>query len=100
MKNHTCVKNPTGAARAGGERHKTTEAAMRYEYEHVELKNNPLYQAKVEDGIHRRIIDARAAQGCRFVAMIPTLEGASGKTLAYDLVFEVPDAAPVSGAAR
>lgn len=64
---------------------------MRYEYEQVELNNNVFYQAKVENAAHRAIIDERARKGHRFVAMIPTLEGANGKTLAFDLVFEVEE---------
>ena len=64
---------------------------MRYEYEQVELNNNVFYQAKVEDAAHRAIIDEHAKKGHRFVVMIPTLEGANGKTLAFDLVFEVDE---------
>ncbi len=64
---------------------------MRYEYEQVELNNNVFYQAKVEDAAHRAIIDEHAKKGHWFVAMIPTLEGANGKTLAFDLVFEVDE---------
>lgn len=64
---------------------------MRYEYEQVELNNNVFYQAKVEGAVHRAIIDEHAKEGHRFVAMIPTLEGANGKTLAFDLVFEVEE---------
>lgn len=64
---------------------------MRCEYEQVELNNNVFYQAKVENAAHRAIIDERAKKGHRFVAMIPTLEGANGKTLAFDLVFEVEE---------
>ena len=45
----------------------------------------------LEGAVHRAIIDEHAKEGHRFVAMIPTLEGANGKTLAFDLVFEVDE---------
>ena len=64
---------------------------MKYLYEQIELNNNVFYQAKVPGLLHRQIIDEHAKLGHRFVASIPTLEGANGKTLAFDLVFEVDE---------
>ena len=63
----------------------------KYLYEQIELNNNVFYQAKVPGLLHRQIIDEHAKRGHRFVASIPTLEGANGKTLAFDLVFEVDE---------
>ena len=64
---------------------------MHYEYERVDMKNNVVYQARVMDEIHRKLIDERARQGHRFVGYVPTVSGANGKILSFDLVFEVKD---------
>lgn len=64
---------------------------MHYEYVTINFNNNPVFQAKVEGKAHRVVIDERAAMGQRFCGMVPTVSGANGKILQYDLVFEVQD---------
>lgn len=64
---------------------------MRYEYERIDMKNNVVYQARVMDEIHRTVIDEHAKKGHRFVGYVPTVSGANGKILAFDLVFEIND---------
>lgn len=67
----------------------TTEGRpFHYEYVTVDFANNPVFQART-DGEHRRVIDERAAAGQRFCGMVPTVSGANGKILQYDLIFEV-----------
>lgn len=65
---------------------------MHYEYETIEMDNNPLYQAHVVENEHRRIIDEQAAAGHRFAGYIPIVSGANGKILSFDLVFEASEA--------
>lgn len=64
---------------------------MHYEYATISMTNNVVYQARIEDEQHRKIIDEHAAQGQRFAGYVPTVSGANGKILAFDLVFEVDD---------
>ncbi len=61
---------------------------MRYEYERVKLdKNNYALNADMES--HRDIIDAKAAEGKRYVGWFPVTQGPTGKTVEFDLIFEV-----------
>lgn len=58
----------------------------KYEYVKVVLKNNPATNAISEE--HRRIIDSYAEKGYRYAGYIPVKQGASGKTVEIDLIFE------------
>lgn len=61
---------------------------MRYEYERVKLdKNN--FTNKADMSSHREVIDRKAAEGARYVGWFPAVQGPSGKTLEFDLIFEV-----------
>lgn len=61
---------------------------MRYEYERVKLdKNN--FTNKADMSRHREVIDRKAAEGARYVGWFPAVQGPSGKTLEFDLIFEV-----------
>lgn len=61
---------------------------MRYEYVRVELyKNSRAKNADMES--HREAIDKMAAQGKRYVGWFPAVQGPSGKTVEFDLIFEV-----------
>lgn len=61
---------------------------MRYEYERVKLdKNN--FSNKADMNSHREVIDRKAAEGARYVGWFPAVQGPSGKTLEFDLIFEV-----------
>ena len=37
----------------------------------------------------REVIDRKAAEGARYVGWFPAVQGPSGKTLEFDLIFEV-----------
>ena len=41
------------------------------------------------DGSHREIIDRKAAEGARYVGWFPVTQGPTGKTVEFDLIFEV-----------
>ena len=61
---------------------------MRYEFVRVNVdKNNPAKSAEMES--HRGIIEAKAAEGARYVGFFPVRQTSSGKTLTFDLIFEV-----------
>ena len=61
---------------------------MRYEYVRVKVdKNNRTMNAEM--GSHREIIDGKAQEGARYVGWFPAVQGPSGKTVEFDLVFEV-----------
>ena len=61
---------------------------MKYEYERVKLdKNN--YALNADMASHREIIDRHAAEGARYVGWFPVTQGPTGKTVEFDLVFEV-----------
>ena len=61
---------------------------MRYEYIRVKLdKNNYALNADMES--HREIIDRMASEGKRYVGWFPVVQGPSGKTVEFDLIFEV-----------
>ena len=61
---------------------------MRYEYVRVKLdKNN--YALNADMGSHRKIIDRKAAEGARYVGWFPVVQGPTGKTVEFDLIFEV-----------
>ena len=61
---------------------------MRYEYERVKLdKNNYALNADMES--HRSIIDRKASEGARYVGWFPVVQGPTGKTVEFDLIFEV-----------
>ena len=63
---------------------------VRYEYVRVKLdKNNYALNADMES--HREIIDNKAAEGARYVGWFPVTQGPSGKTVEFDLIFEVED---------
>jgi hypothetical protein len=38
---------------------------------------------------HREIIDGMASQGKRYVGWFPVTQGPTGKTVEFDLIFEV-----------
>ena len=61
---------------------------MKYEYVQVKLdKNNYALNADMES--HRGIIDRKAAEGARYVGWFPVTQGPTGKTVEFDLIFEV-----------
>ena len=63
---------------------------MRYEYVQVKLdKNNYALNADMES--HRDIIDSKTAEGARYVGWFPVTQGPTGKTVEFDLIFEVED---------
>ncbi len=63
---------------------------MRYEYVQVKLdKNNYALNADMES--HRDIINSKAAEGARYVGWFPVTQGPSGKTVEFDLIFEVEE---------
>jgi len=63
---------------------------MRYEYVQVKLdKNNYALNADMKS--HRDIINSKAAEGARYVGWFPVTQGPSGKTVEFDLIFEVED---------
>ena len=57
-----------------------------YEFVNIVLKNNPATNAFLAE--HREIISEYAKKGYRYVGYIPTKQGASGKTVELDLIFE------------
>ena len=63
---------------------------MRYEYVQVKLdKNNYALNADMES--HRDIIDSKAAEGAHYVGWFPVTQGPTGKTVEFDLIFEVEE---------
>ena len=61
---------------------------MKYEYTTVKLdKNNYALNADMES--HREIINRKASEGARYVGWFPVKQGPSGKTIEFDLIFEV-----------
>ena len=61
---------------------------MHYEYVRVKLdKNNYAKNAGMDS--HRKVIDEQAAEGKRYVGWFPAAQGPSGKTVEFDLIFEV-----------
>ena len=61
---------------------------MRYEYVRIKLdKNNYAKNADMES--HREVIDQKAAEGARYVGWFPATQGPSGKTIEFDLIFEI-----------
>ena len=61
---------------------------MKYEYVRVKLdKNNYAHNADMES--HREVIDRMAAEGKRYVGWFPAVQGPTGKTVEFDLIFEV-----------
>ena len=61
---------------------------MQYLYDRVKLdKNNYALNADMES--HREIIGRRAAEGARYVGWFPVTQGPTGKTVEFDLIFEV-----------
>lgn len=63
----------------------------RYEYEKVEVGGNGwsvLGGFGLSSEKYREIVDRRAEEGWRFVAMVPLETRASGMTESYELVFE------------
>ena len=55
-------------------------------YEYVNVVYEGIYASKLNE--HRQIIDARAAEGWRYVGYIPTHESSHGQTCIIDLIFE------------
>ena len=61
---------------------------MHYEYVRVDMdKNSPRSSAYMES--HCEIIDQNAAEGARYIGWFPVRQTSSGKTLVFDLIFEV-----------
>lgn len=58
----------------------------KYEYVNVKLENNPATSAMLSK--HREIINSYAEKGYSYVGYLPTKQGASGKTVEMDLIFE------------
>ncbi len=61
---------------------------MRYEYVRVGADTNKLRASAYMES-HRKIIDQKAAEGARYVGWFPVRQTSSGKTLEFDLIFEV-----------
>ena len=61
---------------------------MRYEFVRVKLdKNN--YAMNADMASHREVINRKAEEGARYVGWFPAVQGPSGKTVEFDLIFEV-----------
>lgn len=58
----------------------------KYEFVTVKLKNSPPGSAFLTE--HREIIADYAQKGFEYKGFIPTQQGASGKTVEIDLIFE------------
>ena len=58
----------------------------KYEYVEVKLQNNPVTNAVLAE--HRQVINDWAQKGYKYVGYIPTKQGASGKAVVIDLIFE------------
>ncbi len=58
----------------------------KYEFVNVKLDNCPPGSAYLKE--HRKIIEEYAAKGFVYKGYIPTHQGASGKTVEVDLIFE------------
>ena len=58
----------------------------KYEFIGLKTDNNPVTNAFLSE--HRRIISAKAEEGYCYIGFIPTKQGASGKTVELDLIFE------------
>lgn len=58
----------------------------KYEFVHIALKNNPATNAFLTE--HRDIINEYAANGYSYAGYVPTKQGASGKAVEIDLIFE------------
>lgn len=58
----------------------------KYTYVNVKLQNNPATNANLSE--HRKIIDDMAQKGYVYAGYVPTKQGASGKTVEIDLIFE------------
>ena len=63
---------------------------MRYEYERVKLDKSS-FSNKADMDSHREVIDRKAAEGACYVGWFPAVQGPSGKTIEFDLVFEVSE---------
>lgn len=50
-------------------------------------KNNYALNADMES--HREVIDRMAAEGMRYAGWFPVTQGPTGKTVEFDLIFEV-----------
>ena len=62
---------------------------MNYEYVRIEVdENKPRASAYMENG-HREVIDRKVTEGARYVGWFPVRQTSSGKTLAFDLIFEM-----------
>ena len=61
---------------------------MHYEYERIKLDKND-YAMNADMASHREVIDQKAAEGARYVGWFPAKQGPSGKTVEFDLIFEV-----------
>ena len=61
---------------------------MKYEYVRVQVnKNNRAMNADMES--HREIIDRKATAGAGYAGWFPVTQGPTGKTVKFDLIFEV-----------
>lgn len=68
----------------------------RYSYEKLDVGGNgwsPIGGFGMSTEKYREIIDCRAAEGWRFVAMVPLETRANGMVESYDLIFERPEGA-------
>lgn len=61
---------------------------MSYEYVRLKLDKNS-YVMNAGMGSHRNVIDEMASQGKRYVGWFPAVQGPTGKTVEFDLIFEV-----------
>lgn len=61
----------------------------KYEYVEVKLQNNPVTNAVLAE--HRKVIGEWAQKGYRYAGYIPVKQGASGKTVVIDLIFETEE---------
>ena len=61
---------------------------MKYEYVRVQVdKNNRAMNTDMES--HREIIDRKATAGALYAGGFPVTQGPTGKTVEFDLIFEV-----------
>ncbi len=59
----------------------------KYEFVTIKPQNNPATNAVLSE--HRKVIAEYAAKGYSYAGWIPVKQGASGKTVELDLVFEI-----------
>ncbi len=61
----------------------------KYEFVTLKAQNNPATNAFFSE--HRKVIAEYAAKGYSYAGWLPVKQGASGKTVEIDLVFEIDE---------